>query len=168
MRGLIAAAALAAASLATAAPTSATAQPASALDPAVAAARAEARRTLPIFWTRFAANSPDYDSFVVQVDFPKPRGGAEPVWMMVLRQEGAEVVGRLANKPAEAPGLLGSEVRIPASSIVDWSYTRDGRAYGHFTTRALLDRMSPDMRVKAQMTFAPTALEKPPLQSGTR
>ncbi|MDP3160912.1 MAG: DUF2314 domain-containing protein [Reyranella sp.] len=129
------------------------------VDPVVAKARAQARDSLPVFWSKFDAKPNGYDSFVVQVDMATPRGGSEAVWVMVVSRLGDTIFGRFANKPTQVAGLLGADVQASAANVVDWSYTRDGRTYGHFTTRAMFDRVSPEMRAKAQATLAPTALE---------
>jgi uncharacterized protein YegJ (DUF2314 family) len=129
-------------------------------DAKIVAAKAEAIRTLPIFWAKWAAKPPGYSDFALKVAFRVKDHGSEHIWARPLRRTGGELVVRLANDPAYFVGLkMGSEVAVDESDVSDWAYARDGKLYGHFTTRALLDRAGPAERTELERVLAPTPLE---------
>ena len=129
-------------------------------DAAVEAAKAEARKTLPVFWTHLSAADPADSNFLIKVGLPVKDGGAEHIWGSVVKRDGDDLVVRLANEPFYLPGLhLGSEVRTSISRVSDWSYDHGGRKYGHFTTRVLMRTATPEQREQLAAILAPTPLE---------
>ncbi len=127
-------------------------------DPEVNAAIAEARRTLPEVWRRMAQRGPGESG--LKVALRTSRGGYEHIWVdSIVRQDG-RITARLANDPDNIPGLkLGSPVVVDPAAISDWSYRSGGRLYGHFTTRVLLKRASPEEAQQIQALLSPTPLE---------
>lgn len=123
------------------------------------AAHAEAVKTLPVFWSKFYAKAPELSEFAIKVELPTPDGGSEAIWAEPIREAKDEVVVRLLNDGERLPLKFGAEVRAPAAKIWDWTYTKDGKAYGHFTTRVLLKQATPDQRAQAEGMFSPTPLE---------
>jgi len=124
------------------------------------AARQEALKTLPVFWSKFYGKPVDVSDFAVKVEFAVPEGGSEGIWGEPIRQTSDEVVVRLLNDGDRLPDLkFGAEVRAPLSKIWDWTYTKDGKMYGHFTTRVLLKEATPEQRAQAEGMFSPTPLE---------
>lgn len=123
-------------------------------------ARAEALRTLPTFWSKYYAKSADTTDFSLKVRLPTDDGGSEYFWAEPIRKTGEVVVVRLLNDPVKVSGVqYGSEVRAPLSEIWDWTYSKGGRAYGHFTTRVLLKEAVPEQRAQAKDFFSATPLE---------
>lgn len=124
-------------------------------------ARAEAVRTLPTFWTKFYAKTPDTSDFALKVKLATDDGkGSEYIWAEPIRQTGDIVVVRLVNEPVHVKSLkYGSEVRSNVSDIWDWSYFKGERAYGHFTTRVLMKEANPQERAEFEALAAPTPLE---------
>lgn len=113
----------------------------SASDPAVEAAKAEARRTLPQFLERLASPPPGTRSY--QIKFPL--AGWEFIWVGNLKREGTVLVGTLSNYPEQPGYQLGQTVRVPIRDVADWGYfDARGVMQGHFTTRALLSKLPPD------------------------
>lgn len=113
----------------------------SAEGPAVEAAKAEARRTLPGFLERLASPPPGTNSY--QIKFPL--GGWEFIWVGNLKREGSVLVGTLSNYPEQPGYQLGQTVRVPIKDVADWGYfDARGVMQGHFTTRALLSKLPPE------------------------
>lgn len=131
-------------------------------DPALVAAEDEALTHLPRFWQLYDVKPIGYSDFVLKVGLPTADGrGDEFIWMTVLeRLPEGDIVGELANEPVEIADLrAGSTIQVSPSRVIDWSYTVGGKAYGHFTTRALFPRMSPATRAEVEATLSPTPLE---------
>ena len=129
-------------------------------DSKIIAAKADAIWTLPIFWAKWSAKPPGYSDFALKVAFKVKDHGSEHIWARPLSRAGAELVVRLANDPAYLSGLkLGSVVKVVESDVSDWAYARDGKLYGHFTTRALLGAADPAERAELERVLAPTPLE---------
>jgi uncharacterized protein YegJ (DUF2314 family) len=133
----------------------------SAHDPALIAARKQARDTLPIFQAKFRAHADDYSRFAVKAMFRTDDGrGEEALWVAVFEMADGKVRGRLASAPVAIKGLRpGQPVEFDASHVVDWQYVKGGHAYGHFSTRALMARVSAAERAEAMGFLAPTPLE---------
>lgn len=129
-------------------------------DAQVDAAIVEARKTLPIFWSKFDAKPAGYDHFALKVGLPAGGGGEEHIWMNVVSRSGGKVVGELANDPYDLEGLKsGSRVEVDEALISDWQYQKGGKLYGHFTTRALSSRANAAQRAEAAELFPPQPLE---------
>jgi uncharacterized protein YegJ (DUF2314 family) len=127
---------------------------------ALRTATSEAVASLPVFWKVFERQPLDATDFLVKVSLPVGDGRVEHIWADVVRRAGDQVVVRLANDPVWLKDVQnGSELTVPAAQISDWSYSKQGKAFGHFTTRALMSRAAPAERAEAQAFLAPTSLE---------
>jgi uncharacterized protein YegJ (DUF2314 family) len=128
-------------------------------DPAMDAAIAEARASLPVFWAKYDA-AQDKSDFLIKAGMKDRYGGREHIWIYLDGRAGESVNGRLANKPEYLDNLqLGSPVVVPVADLSDWAYGRDGKYYGMYTTRGLLARMTPAQRAESEAILAPTPLE---------
>jgi uncharacterized protein YegJ (DUF2314 family) len=109
-------------------------------DPAMVAAIAEARRTLPEFLRMLAHPDP----LVSNVVFKYPLEGKEHIWVDHVARDGDTLTGRLANEPVLPGYTYQQDVRVKLSEISDWAY-RDaaGIMQGHRTTRAMMERIDP-------------------------
>jgi uncharacterized protein YegJ (DUF2314 family) len=129
-------------------------------DPAMDAAMKQAVDTQGIFWAKFEKKEPGTSEYAVKLAITGQDGYREFIWAEPIRRTNREVVAKLLNVPVHLQGLeLGSEVRADRNLVFDWSYEKGGRAYGQYTTRVLLDRMSPAQRAEAEAMLAPTPLE---------
>ena len=129
-------------------------------DPVIAAATTEARRALPIFWSKFNAKTPGYSEFALKVGFQARGGGIEYLWVVPSTRQADVISGTLANDAEYVEGFkVGTKVAFGEAQIDDWQYGKDGKLYGHFTTRALMTRASEAERKEAMAVFAPTPLE---------
>lgn len=99
-------------------------------DPAMAAAREEARKRWPEFVKAFRER--EGKDFVVKA--PITRGEVtEHIWIIVVFEDDKRVGGRLANEPFELAGLkLGSAVEVSLDVIDDWHFTHGGKSRGGF------------------------------------
>eukprot|EP01035_Chromulina_nebulosa_P035763 gene35763-48090_t len=87
-------------------------------------------------------------------------GFKEFIWAEPVRHTDDEVIARLANEPQHLRGLtLGSEVRVKKDLIFDWGYEKGGKLYGHFTTRVLMNKFTPEERAEVEGRFSPMPLE---------
>ena len=112
-------------------------------DAEVNAATTEARRTLPRFRRLFESRPADVENYWVKVAMPTSSGGEELLWIDHLGWAGGAVEGQIENEPVYLKGLhIGSKVRLGEGAIADWSYSKGGKLYGHFTTRVLMRRAS--------------------------
>lgn len=129
-------------------------------DAALNAAMKQAYDTVDVFWAKFEAKPADVSDYVIKLGMTGEDGFKEFIWAEPIRREGDQVVARLANEPEHLRGLrFGSEVRVSQSLIADWSYSRNGRVYGHFSTRVLLPKMTPEERGQVEGQLSPTPLE---------
>jgi uncharacterized protein YegJ (DUF2314 family) len=126
---------------------------------AVQAAAEEARANLPAFWKAYDA-APSKTDFTMKVAMPTSRGGVEHIWMDVRDHRGDEIDGTLANEPVDLPNYrIYSKVTVKPAQVSDWAYPKDGKFYGHFTTRVLMSQVSAEERVATLAMLWPTALE---------
>ncbi|MGE0531954.1 MAG: DUF2314 domain-containing protein [Hyphomonadaceae bacterium] len=116
---------------------------------ALQAATDEARAGLPRFWELQGAN--DGDAFWLKVAYATPDGGSEQIWLNRIRGGPEGLTGVVQNQPQNLPSLrLNERAPINVNQIYDWSITRGGRTYGHYTTRVILSSRSPEERAQSQ------------------
>jgi len=124
------------------------------------AASAEAIKTLPIFWAKFDNPAPGTDGYFLKVALHYGRNGLEHFWATPLRRDGDKVTVRLANDPIYVKGVKNGQVMtVKLASVSDWTYSKDGKAYGHFTPRMLARKGTPEQRAEIEALLAPTPLE---------
>ena len=105
------------------------------------AAIAAARKTLPVFWKHLQAKPDEASSLKVGL---ATSNGHEHIWVSDIEAKGDKITGRLANDPDNLPGLkLGSPVSFTESQISDWAYAKNGKLYGHYTTRVVIKHIDP-------------------------
>jgi uncharacterized protein YegJ (DUF2314 family) len=129
---------------------------------AMNAAIAEARRTLPAFWTRLSANEPDGGE-MLKVALPASNGGREHIWVEAVSVRADGYTGRLYNHPRRLPGMVrGSPVRFQYDQISDWTYVRHDRMWGNYTLRVMLDDLPPEDARRMRASLSDTPLEPAP------
>jgi len=115
------------------------------------AAIAQARETFPLFMLQYYREADDtgafLDAFSVKVEMLTSDGvTTEIIWVSPFIETETGFLGLLANDPDDLPGLAyGSEIEFTFDQIADWSYVRDGRGFGNFTTRVMLPDIDPDL-----------------------
>ncbi|MFZ2029834.1 MAG: DUF2314 domain-containing protein [Vitreimonas sp.] len=126
---------------------STTEQPDAARAAAIQAATQEARAGLPRFWELQRAN--DGEAFWLKVAYATPDGGSEQIWLNRVRGSSTGLTGVIQNQPTNVPSLqLNQRAPINVNQITDWSITRNGHTYGHYTTRAIYAYMSPEEKAR--------------------
>ncbi len=133
-------------------------------DAAMKAAVEQARASLPTFWALYEAKDPSRTEFAVNAKMPTPSGEFEAIWIGVSGHSDGKVGGVLANEPEAMPDKhLGTAVQILESDIEDWSYRKDGKTWGSYTTRVIIPRLSKEQQsdVRAQLSASPTEQAAP-------
>ncbi len=134
-------------------------------DPEMVAASERAQATLPVFWRVYDRQSADKGSYyLVKAPFRTSHGGEEHLWMVVLGKQGDQISGIVVNEPDDVPSVhVKDRVVVAASKVSDWSYDKDGRKYGNFTTRVMVTRMN-----KVDAADYGAELSESPLEPGDR
>ncbi|QIF04814.1 DUF2314 domain-containing protein [Roseimicrobium sp. ORNL1] len=110
-------------------------------DPDMAAAIAEARRTLPEFWKVFDKRERGESDFAMKV---KITDGdiVEYFWLIDLERGGGKTMGTINNTPNGVTNVkLGDRIEIPEVDIADWLYFREGKMVGNRTLKPLFKEM---------------------------
>ncbi|MDQ0395347.1 YegJ family protein [Labrys monachus] len=112
-------------------------------DPAMLAAFARAQRTLDGFVEALDGGLPGAGAFSVKIAVAD-RGKTEYFWINGLSHVGSRFSGTVNNRPEIVENVtFGQKLTFPRSQIRDWSYVKDGRMQGSFTTCVLLGREDP-------------------------
>ena len=121
-------------------------------------AMAEARATLGLFWQKFESGFAE--RYQLKVGLTTPFGAIEHVWLEPIERRDGKVLGVLISQPIDLAEVnAGDEIIVDTDRISDWGYLKDGKLYGAFTQRAMLDRLNPKLRREVEAALAPTALE---------
>lgn len=131
-------------------------------DPAMAAAVADARRTLD----RFLEHGTDKigqslpGAFVkVAFEVQHPEMTHEIIWIGPFKRDSdTQFVGLLSNEPEALPFKYREPVPFTYDMIRDWSYwADDGLGYGNFTTHVVLDALPAEQAdpIRAQLATTP-------------
>jgi uncharacterized protein YegJ (DUF2314 family) len=129
-------------------------------DAALNAAMKQAVDTLDRFWARFDAKPPGVSNFSVKLGITGEDGFKEFIWAEPIRRTHDEVFATLLNEPEHLGSLhYGSQVHVSKDLIYDWTYEKGGKAYGHFSTRVLIPKMTSEERAQVEGLLSPTPLE---------
>lgn len=124
------------------------------------AAVAEAKRTLPVYLARLDAGQLA-PSDGVKVAMPTDQGN-EHIWVHQVARDGDRLTGVLANQPNYLPNLQrGSPVTFAVDQVSDWSYEKDGRMWGNYTTRVMLPHVGPEDQASLRQSLSATPTETP-------
>lgn len=110
----------------------------------LAAAREQARASLPFFWERFAEPGDGEYDFSLKAAFPRRDGqsGAEEAWVHYVARAPDKIVGELASTPRYLGDLTkGAIMEFQESQVVDWAFFQGDKLLGHYTTRVLMPRL---------------------------
>ena len=119
-----------------------------------------ATETLPVFWAVVDAQDPAVTERLVKVGYPTRHGGVEYLWMDVAGHNPTRVRGRVANAPEDVSDVhAGDNVSVEISKIADWAYRKNGKYFGQFTTRVMLEQVDAKTRAEESQDLAPTPLE---------
>ncbi|MCI4662146.1 MAG: DUF2314 domain-containing protein [Neomegalonema sp.] len=120
----------------------------SAEDPAVIAARENARRQYAYFRRAFRNRVSDGSQYQVKFPLRSADGQVEQIWAEVTELTGhgldARIIGVLANDPAYSDAFkLGMKVEIDPEEISDWAIFKADKIIGGWTMR-LFVQTNPD------------------------
>jgi uncharacterized protein YegJ (DUF2314 family) len=123
------------------------------------AAIASARMTLPLFWKHLEASP--LTVHYLKVGFSTPDGGHEHTWVKQMHVTGGDkVTALLANKPQNLPGLsMYVPVTFTQDQISDWAYEKNGKFYGHYTTRVVIKHIDPAEAASMRATLSENPVE---------
>jgi len=112
-------------------------------------------------------NPETYTDLMLKVDFPILSDGTpstiESVWVIHVRADGSNFSATLDSAPITGTDVTsGKPVTFTRDQIQDWGLTVDGRAYGYFSTRAML----PFLGASSQKDFLQSTLSETPLPEG--
>ncbi len=123
-------------------------------DPAMKAAIAEARSTLPQFWQVFEKRNRDESDFSLKVKVTDSKG-TEHFWVSDLDRHGGKIQGTINNDPEVVASVkLGQRIDIQEADISDWLYMRGGKIVGNRTMIPLLKKMPKEEAEKYRKMLA--------------
>jgi uncharacterized protein YegJ (DUF2314 family) len=115
-------------------------------DPAMNAAIARARATLPQFLPRLQ-NPPAGQSYLGVKVRVGDRSTGEHIWLYEVRYQAGRIVGRLVDDAELFPKFKqDDEVRVAPGEITDWMTVENGLACGGFTSRVMARSMTAEQR----------------------
>ena len=116
-------------------------------DPAMKAAIAKARATLPDFLAKAAHPRINQRSFALKVEVLLLDGGSEFLWVTNFGNVGDDFIGVVDNEPRLVPGLKqGAILPFRREDIADWLYLEGDRMVGNITLCVLLASAPDDLR----------------------
>ncbi|BCW90169.1 hypothetical protein sos41_33370 [Alphaproteobacteria bacterium SO-S41] len=142
IRSLLIAAALAVTFPAAAEPRETTV-PVAEQDGEMIAAIAEARMTLPRFWTAMETAEPGTGGYSLKVAITDG-DQVEHFTTTGVEHVDSKIFARIANTPQFITTVAYDQrIEVPEADISDWMYLRNGKVVGGYTLRLLLSRMTP-------------------------
>lgn len=121
--------------------------------PAIAEAVATARRTLPEFMERWAANEPQDTGYALKVAIGDQHG-IEHLWVSNLQRRSGRIYGVIDTRPLRLRShVAGQRIEVREDYVVDWMFFRRGRMVGNHTGRAMLPYMQPAEAEKLRLLF---------------
>lgn len=108
---------------------------------------AEAQGKIDYFGARLASPAPNEKAFRLQIAVPlsQTTETREYVWLTDIKPFGAEGEGVVEADAERLPLKQGEMLKFRRDMICDWGFERDGRMIGHYTTRAALTVLAPDV-----------------------
>ncbi len=123
-------------------------------DPAMLAAIAAARDSLPQFWEVFDKHGHGEKDFALKVKITENKK-TEFIWLSNIERKEGKMFGTIDNDPETVHTVKsGDRIAIPEPDISDWFYMRDGKMIGNYTIRVLFKQMSADEVAKYKAIMA--------------
>jgi uncharacterized protein YegJ (DUF2314 family) len=125
-------------------------------DRAMLAAIDAARASLPDFLAIAATADLSTGAYSVKRRVPLADGGAEHIWVVLLRIDGDRLDGVYDNAPVYFDARPGDPVSFSPAEVSDWAYwDAEGLLNGSYTTRVMLPDLPPDEAAAWQAVLAP-------------
>src|SRR2546430_16715644 len=107
-----------------------------------------AQRTLGFFMAALRAHKNSDGVFEIKkafVDGDK----VEHIWIRGVTFDGKNFHGAVDNRPVEVANThLGQRVTVAPKDVDDWSFVKDGKLIGAYTTRVLYARLTPEEKAE--------------------
>ncbi|MBI5129168.1 MAG: DUF2314 domain-containing protein [Rhodopseudomonas palustris] len=131
-------------------------------DPAMQAAIAKARATLPDFLAKAARPRINQRTFALKVEVRLADGRSEFLWVTRFANQGDDFIGVVDNEPRLVPTLKrGGYLVFKRDEIADWLYLEGDRMVGNFTLCAMTAAVPEDRRI-AREQFGLACDDAPP------
>lgn len=118
------------------------------------AAMAAARESYPSAFLG-AIRAREGEDFLLKAGIDTPGNGREHIWTAPISISSTEITAELVNEPVYFEGHVGDEITFAPEQISDWSYRRDGKLHGNYTTRVMLPELPQDEAARLRAILAP-------------
>jgi uncharacterized protein YegJ (DUF2314 family) len=82
----------------------------------------------------------------------------EHIWIRGVTYDGKRFHGKVDNQPVEVNNThLGQHVTVAPQEVDDWSFVKDGKLIGAYTTRVLYARLTPEEKAEYDKQAQPKA-----------
>lgn len=111
-------------------------------DKEVDEAISKARESLDHFWSVYDSPKEGEANFSLKVKVQDSNGNVEHLWAIDLKKDNGKIFGTIDNDPKQVKTLTrGQKIEIADKDIVDWMYRKNGKIYGGYTIRVLVNRI---------------------------
>jgi uncharacterized protein YegJ (DUF2314 family) len=123
-------------------------------DPAMNAAIAQARDTLPVFWEKFKTPGPGEDGFALKIKITDG-DTVEHFWCGEVAGDAITASCVIANEPQSVQNIaFGQKIDVDPDLISDWMYLLDGKFVGAETLRVILPTLPKEEADSLRSRFA--------------
>lgn len=119
---------------------------------------AMARDSLPHFWSTYDNPKGGESDFTLKVILKDAAGNVEHIWVGSIQKENGKIFGEIDNEPVQVKEVkYGQVIEINENDISDWTYIKEGKIYGGYTIRVLIERIPTDQaeELKQQLSDKP-------------
>jgi len=123
----------------------------------MAAARAQAKETLPKFWKAKSETMSGKSAFSLKVAITDDNG-IEHFWVGEISRLGDRFEGRIDNEPDTVKSVsFNQRYEFGADQISDWMYKQNGKIYGGYSIRVLAEMAPEEQRegIRSMLAYEP-------------
>ena len=115
----------------------------------------DARAHLHVFEAELSRAEPS-KTFSLKKPFPVSNGSVEHMWLIDVAAVDGGFEGRLDNEPRHAYASVGQRYTVGREELTDWLIEdTQGRIWGGYTIRVVLDEMPPNQRAEVEKMLQP-------------
>ncbi|OWY17899.1 hypothetical protein B6V73_04610 [Thioclava sp. JM3] len=93
--------------------------------------------------------------FMLKTGIDTPANGLEHIWIAPISISAQKITGTLMNEPVHFKAHAGDEITFAPNQISDWSFRREGKLHGNYTTRVMLPDIPAEQAAKLRAQLAP-------------
>ncbi|WP_168176751.1 MULTISPECIES: YegJ family protein [Thioclava] len=93
--------------------------------------------------------------FMLKAGIDTPADGLEHIWIAPISISAQKITGTLMNEPVHFKAHAGDEITFAPNQISDWSFRRDGKLHGNYTTRVMLPDIPAEQAANLRAQLAP-------------